>query len=53
MTKGDPKLSEGDIESARRMKENDNNNDIIQGSILVRFKNINQIFTCLTINDSC
>ena len=43
MTKVDPQLRGDDIESVRRIKKKGNNNDIIQGSILVRFKNINKI----------
>ena len=45
ITKGDTKVGEGNIESTRRMKKNDNNNNIIQGSTLVRYiDKINYMF---------
>ena len=37
MTKVDFQLSEEDIESAKKIKKKDNNNDLIQGTILVIF----------------
>ena len=42
ITKIDPHMRGDDIEYVRRLKKKGNNKDIIQGSILVRFKNINK-----------